>query len=115
MITKLLSLNYAYIENGSVYFKVSQFPSYGQLANLKTDDIETTVQQQQGPNERRGLDEKQDARDFALWKAFNSTSDGDIAWDASFGKGRPGKLQTFFILIVIYSMFHRNLYKSIII
>eukprot|EP01036_Dinobryon_divergens_P029083 gene29083-38142_t len=92
MIKTLIAKDFAYIENDSVYFRVSQFPSYGQLANIKLENMTaaTTQQQEQGPNERRGVSEKQDSRDFALWKSYNSSTDGDIAWNASFGKGRPG-------------------------
>jgi len=93
MIDGLIASDHAYIENGSVYFRVSSFPDYGKLANLKLDEItptEPSVATQQGPNERRGMDEKRDARDFALWKAFNPSGDGDVTWNATFGQGRPG-------------------------
>jgi len=93
MIKTLIAKDFAYIENGSVYFRVSKFPSYGQLANFKLEDMTaaTTQQQEQGPNERRGVNEKLNSRDFALWKSYNASTDGDIAWDASFGRGRPGR------------------------
>ncbi len=42
-----------------------------------------------GPNSKKGVDEKESARDFALWKAF-SEADGEVVWDSPFGRGRPG-------------------------
>ena len=33
--------------------------------------------------------EKEDVQDFALWKAYTE-KDGDVYWDAPFGRGRPG-------------------------
>jgi cysteinyl-tRNA synthetase len=42
-----------------------------------------------GPNERRGTEEKENSRDFALWKAFNPL-DGEVVWNTNWGKGRPG-------------------------
>jgi cysteinyl-tRNA synthetase len=92
MIQKLVDRGHAYIENSSVYFKVSSFPTYGQLANVKFEEMIDGAGDG-GPNARRGgSDEKQSNRDFALWKAV-TTQDGDVQWDTGFGRGRPGTVQ----------------------
>jgi len=88
MIEKLISTGHAYEKEGSVYFRTSAFAEYGKLANLKFDAMQEGAGGF-GPNDRRGQDEKENARDFALWKAF-SAQDGEVVWDSPFGRGRPG-------------------------
>ena len=88
MISTLVKKGYAYEENGSVYFRVKSFRSYGRLANKNFDDMIEGAGGF-GPNERRGTEDKESARDFVLWKAF-TPQDGDVAWNSCFGKGRPG-------------------------
>jgi cysteinyl-tRNA synthetase len=88
MVTKLIDLGNAYKEKGSVYYRVSSFKDYGKFANIKFDDM-VVGSGGFGPNDRRGGDEKGDARDFALWKSYNE-KDGEVVWDSAFGKGRPG-------------------------
>ena len=65
MIESLISKDHAYVEGGSVYFRVSSFKNYGELANLKLDKKDDKSRSLQdgaggsGPNERRGSDEKE--------------------------------------------------------
>ena len=70
-------------EDGSVFFKISQFSDYGKLANLNPDQLKS--------GDRVEDDEygKEEGRDFALWKGFKP-QDGDVNWDSPWGKGRPG-------------------------
>ena len=85
MIDKLIKNNMAYVDNdGSVYFDISSFPKYGQLANINIDD-------HQKHNKKRLDDEyaSDSIQDFALWKS-KKDSDGDVYWDSPWGKGRPG-------------------------
>ena len=84
IIQVLIEKNHAYIEqDGSVYFKISSFKDYGRLAGLNIK-----VQQN---NKRAHSDEygKDFAADFALWKGWKK-DDGDTAWNAPWGRGRPG-------------------------
>ncbi len=82
IISILLKKDFAYKTSDGVYFSVSKSKNYGKLAGL--DKIVVT-------KERILLDEydKSNVKDFALWK-FYSDDDGDVFWNASFGKGRPG-------------------------
>jgi cysteinyl-tRNA synthetase len=67
----------AYESKGSVYFSVAKFNNYGRLSGR--DASELIIGQE------ANIDEKEDPRDFAVWK-----SDPDFGWDSPWGKGRPG-------------------------
>jgi cysteinyl-tRNA synthetase len=74
-------------EDGSIYFSIARFPAYGKLSRIDTRELKT------GASERVSSDEyaKEDARDFALWKAAKPEDEEvGAVWDAPFGKGRPG-------------------------
>jgi len=84
----LLSKGVAYKgDDGSVYFAIAKFPAYGRLSQLDRRELQT------GASDRVTADEytKEDARDFVLWKAARPEDEAvGAAWDAPFGRGRPG-------------------------
>ncbi|HEU4586386.1 MAG TPA: cysteine--tRNA ligase [Gemmatimonadaceae bacterium] len=72
-------------EDNSVYFAISRFPSYGKLSRLDVRSIR--------PGARVAADDynKEDVRDFALWKAAKPEDEATgAAWDSPWGRGRPG-------------------------
>src|SRR6187401_2362467 len=81
MILALEREGHTYRRDGSIYFKISTLPQYGQLAHLDRDGMKdgATVD----------VDEysKDNPRDFVLWKA---TRPGEPSWDLGTGPGRPG-------------------------
>jgi cysteinyl-tRNA synthetase len=81
MVLALERNGHTYRRDGSIYFKISSLPTYGQLAHLDTDGMK--------PGVSVDVDEysKDDARDFVLWKA---TKPGEPTWDYGTGPGRPG-------------------------
>jgi len=84
LIEKLLKSGHAYESDGSVYYRIASFPEYGKLSKINfAGNIA-------GRSDRIDTDryEKEDARDFALWKEPASTT--EPAWDAAIGRGRPG-------------------------
>jgi cysteinyl-tRNA synthetase len=85
LIRRLIERSYAYQSGGSVYFKVDAFPSYGKLSHLEDRQL------QSGASGRVDADEyeKEDVRDFALWKGWTE-ADGEVYWETELGKGRPG-------------------------
>jgi cysteinyl-tRNA synthetase len=68
-------------EDGSYYFRIAKFPEYGKLSKRDFAGMETAA--------RVDVDEyeKDDARDFALWKA---PKPGEASWETPIGPGRPG-------------------------
>jgi cysteinyl-tRNA synthetase len=81
---KLMQKSYAYRgEDGSIYYTISKFRDYGKLAKISVEELK--------PGARVKVDEyaKEEARDFALWKAWDQ-EDGDVFWETDIGKGRPG-------------------------
>ncbi|HEU5039551.1 MAG TPA: cysteine--tRNA ligase [Gemmatimonadales bacterium] len=88
LIQGLLDKDVAYRgDDGSVYFAIARFPAYGRLSQLDRRELRT------GASERVSADEyaKEDARDFVLWKAARPEDEAvGAAWDAPFGRGRPG-------------------------
>ena len=81
MVTALETRGHTYRSDGSIYFKISTLSDYGKLARLDHEGIR--------PGARIDSDQydKQDARDFVLWKA---TSTDEPQWDFGIGPGRPG-------------------------
>lgn len=84
LVEKLLDKGYAYrAKDGSVYYSVDSFEEYGSLANLNPDEMQHVERVQDDEYDKEGI------RDFALWKSWKP-DDGDIYWETSLGKGRPG-------------------------
>ena len=74
-----MSKEYAYLaDDGSIYYRISKFKKYGELAHLDVAGMKTSV--------RINNDEyaKDAAADFALWKAYSPEVDGPNKWDATF-------------------------------
>ena len=86
LVTQLLERGVAYEgDDGSVYFAINRFPTYGRLSQLDKREIKVGA--------RVASDEyaKGDPSDFALWKKTDAEDEAvGAAWDAPFGRGRPG-------------------------
>jgi cysteinyl-tRNA synthetase len=84
LIKKLIEKGYAYkASDNSIYYAIRKFKNYGKLSHLKVAELRAGA--------RVKTDEygKEDAQDFALWKAW-TPEDGNVFWDTPLGKGRPG-------------------------
>jgi cysteinyl-tRNA synthetase len=82
-IEQLIAADHAYAAGGDVYFRVASYPRYGELSGRL--DGEGT----RNPSEEAEAGEqKDDPRDFALWKAHKDGE--DTSWDSPWGRGRPG-------------------------
>jgi cysteinyl-tRNA synthetase len=81
-IGELVQKGFAYrTDDGSYYFRIASFPAYGKLSKKDFAGMEDGA--------RVDVDEyeKDNARDFALWKA---PKPGEASWESSIGPGRPG-------------------------
>ena len=84
MIERLLEKGFAYREDdGSVYFNISSFPNYGRLTQINISEQRT------GDRVMEDEYDKDAPQDFALWKGWKE-EDGEVVWDAPWGRGRPG-------------------------
>jgi cysteinyl-tRNA synthetase len=86
LVEKLMQRGVAYLaEDGSVYFAIDRFPQYGRLSRLDTREIKSGARVAQDDYS------KENAQDFALWKAAKPEDEASgAAWDSPWGRGRPG-------------------------
>lgn len=81
MIKTLQEKDLAYESDGSIYYRISRFHEYGRLSKKKID------QNVAGTRVDHDEYERDDVRDFVLWK---KARDDEPSWDSPFGFGRPG-------------------------
>jgi cysteinyl-tRNA synthetase len=81
IIKQLIAMGHAYQADGSVYFDVNSFPSYGKLSRRSVDDMVagTRIETRSG---------KRHPADFALWK--KADPDHIMQWPSPWGNGYPG-------------------------
>ena len=81
LVQKLEKRGHTYESEGSIYFKVDSLPDYGKLSNVDVAGI------QAGARVDSDEYDKENARDFVLWKV---SKEGEDSWDTAIGPGRPG-------------------------
>jgi cysteinyl-tRNA synthetase len=81
LIQKLEAKGLTYRSDGSIYYRIAKFPAYGKLSKVDLSGIKA------GARVETDRYEKDDARDFALWKA---PKPGEHFWETEIGPGRPG-------------------------
>ena len=81
IIKRLEAGGHTYRSDGSIYYRISTFASYGKLSGIRPEKNLAGA--------RIDVDdyEKEDARDFVLWKA---PKEGEPVWETDLGPGRPG-------------------------
>jgi cysteinyl-tRNA synthetase len=83
LIRRIEANGYTYSAGGNLYFDISKFPAYGELALLRLED--------QKAGARTGLDEnKRNAGDFVLWFTKSKFENQALVWDSPWGLGYPG-------------------------
>jgi len=81
MIGTLIDKGHAYEAEGSVYFDVASWPSYGKLSNRRIEESETGTREVVN-------DGKRNPEDFALWK--RAEPEHMLQWNSPWGRGYPG-------------------------
>ena len=82
LIRRLEGAGHTYrTEDGSIWFRIASFPEYGKLSRIDLSGM------RDGARVESDEYDKQDPKDFALWKAARP---GEEAWDTELGRGRPG-------------------------
>jgi len=86
LVASLIDKNLAYVaDDGSVYYAIDRFNGYGKLSRLDTREIKSGARVAQDDYT------KENAQDFALWKAAKDEDESTgAAWDSPWGRGRPG-------------------------
>lgn len=82
LISRLENKGLTYEKDGSIYFSISKWNNYGQLTELDKREIKS------GTRYDTDEYEKDDLRDFVLWKA--PKLENEPSWDIKQGTGRPG-------------------------
>ncbi|MGB5477230.1 MAG: cysteine--tRNA ligase [Thermoanaerobaculia bacterium] len=81
LVQKLVEKGYAYESDGSVFFRIGEDKDYGKLSGFDLSQV------RQGERVASDDYDKEDVRDFVLWKG---AKEGEPAWDSPWGPGRPG-------------------------
>jgi cysteinyl-tRNA synthetase len=83
LIQRIEQNGYTYSAGGNLYFDISKFPAYGELALLRLDDLKAGA--------RTAVDEnKRNPQDFVLWFTKSKFENQALVWDSPWGCGYPG-------------------------
>jgi cysteinyl-tRNA synthetase len=83
LITRIEVKGYTYMSGGNLYFDVTKSPKYGELANLRMDELRAGA--------RIEVDEsKKNPLDFVLWFTKSKFENQALIWDSPWGRGYPG-------------------------
>ncbi len=83
LIGRIEARGYTYSAGGNLYFDVTRFPSYGELALIKLDELKAGARIEIDPNKRNPAD-------FALWFTKSKFENQAMVWDSPWGRGYPG-------------------------
>jgi cysteinyl-tRNA synthetase len=83
LIERIEARGFTYQAGGNLYFDVSKFPSYGDLALLKQGELKAGARIEIDPNKRNPAD-------FALWFTKSKFENQAMIWDSPWGRGYPG-------------------------
>jgi cysteinyl-tRNA synthetase len=81
LVQRLAARGHTYVQDGSTYYRIATFPGYGKLSGIDPNQVRA------GARVDADEYEKEDVRDFVLWKAAKP---GEPSWDTVLGTGRPG-------------------------
>jgi cysteinyl-tRNA synthetase len=83
LIKRIEERGYTYTAGGNLYFDISRFARYGELALLRMEELRAGA--------RTDLDEnKRNPGDFVLWFTKSKFENQALVWDSPWGRGYPG-------------------------
>ncbi|MDR3138793.1 MAG: cysteine--tRNA ligase [Treponema sp.] len=83
LIEKIERAGFTYFAGGNLYYDITKFPSYGELARLRMEELRAGA--------RTGVDEnKRNPQDFVLWFTKSKFENQALVWDSPWGRGYPG-------------------------
>ena len=83
LIQQIEKNGFTYFSGGNLYFDIAKFPSYGDLALLRLDDLKAGARIKQDENKRN-------PGDFVLWFTKSKFANQALVWDSPWGRGYPG-------------------------
>ncbi|HQJ21938.1 MAG TPA: cysteine--tRNA ligase [Rectinema sp.] len=83
LIKRIEANGYSYFSGGNLYFDVSKFDHYGELAGLQLDQLKAGARVELDPNKRNPFD-------FVLWFTKSKFDKQALIWDSPWGIGYPG-------------------------
>jgi cysteinyl-tRNA synthetase len=83
LIERIEAKGYTYQAGGNLYFDVTKFPKYGDLALLKQGELMAGARVEVDQNKRNPAD-------FALWFTKSKFENQALVWDSPWGRGYPG-------------------------
>ena len=83
LIQRIEANGFTYMSGGNLYFDVTKFPTYGELANLRMDDLKAGARIEVDEN-------KKNPHDFVLWFTKSKFENQALVWDSPWGVGYPG-------------------------
>jgi len=84
LLKRLAAREHTYESDGSVWFRIATFPRYGKLSRIDLTAVK------RGARVADDEYDKEDVRDFALWKEAKEGEPESATWTTEFGRGRPG-------------------------
>ncbi|MBK9063259.1 MAG: cysteine--tRNA ligase [Acidobacteria bacterium] len=84
IVKKLAARGHTYESEGSIWFRIATFPDYGKLSKIDLTAVK------RGARVADDEYEKEDVRDFAVWKAAKEGEPESATWTTELGRGRPG-------------------------
>jgi len=83
LIEQIEKNGFTYFSGGNLYFDIAKFPSYGELALLRLEDLKAGARIKQDENKRN-------PGDFVLWFTKSKFANQALVWDSPWGRGYPG-------------------------
>jgi len=84
IVEKLTERGHTYESDGSIWFRIASFPGYGKLSRIDLSAVK------RGARVADDEYEKEDVRDFAVWKEAKPGEPESATWTTRLGRGRPG-------------------------